>query len=206
MAVIRTVFLCSCLVGIVFTSSSCYKEPLHPIYQQYFPLDSTSREYFAFSKAGSQWVYEIQNWNETDTTKETSLNSSYNTGDSLSAQGILLNYETDVLNFTSTLAGNFTVNTTRLANARANHYLFSLTYSNYYLYSDISAMESNNVVFGATKLDSMQVLNRVFKNVIHLVNYSHPYIVDVYFVKNIGIIQKSVYGKVYQLKSWNIVN
>ena len=218
MNVIRSLFLCFCLVAIVFASSSCYKEPLIPYKGQKILVDSTCIAYFASYNIGSQWVYQKEGYSDVDTVNETSYNITFYGygGDKLDYGNTHYEYQYITVGYTSKVMGNLDATVARAEDDLTNCYFgfydlghglmlspdiwesSGIFYAEHFQYSD-----RNNT---ATILDSFQVLNHTFRNVLCLKGLMGYNFSELYFVKNIGLVERRVTNyPAFLLKDWSII-
>jgi len=207
MNAIRTFVLCLCLIAVVFISPSCYKEPLHPVTKQYILMDSFCRDYFDSYRQGSQWIYQIQGTNQIDTTTETTFLRIYQNDDSLLLTDYIERYyEGDYNAYQSKLVPIYysLVATGKNSCFWGLMYQFGAGMCIVESHGSFSQPQGTPGPTNGAIIDTFPVLNHVFYNVLHLsCSWDNQY-QDVYFAKNIGIVEKRRGAQVFLLKTWNV--
>ncbi len=217
MAVIHKFFLCFCIGALIIVSSSCYKEQLLPFVGKKILVDSTCTAYFASYNIGSQWVYQKEGSSDVDTVNETSYNIAFYGygGDELDYANTHYEYENITVGYTSQVMGNLDATAARTEDDLTNCY-FGFSDLGHGLLTNPDIMESGGIFQGvgsyngnhnnsATILDSFQVLGHTFRNVLYLKGLMGYNFSELYFVKNIGIIERRVTNyPAYLLKALTI--
>jgi len=188
---------------------SCYKEPILPYQLRKVFIDSTCVSYFASFQKGSQWIYQQEGTLKMDTVREWSFENIFWYGDSLAAQNINYGFQEITIACNSTLTGDFW---TFVACEDHRSNVFDYGFTDRSLFFDwpeeAATRESNGSFFGssqATILDTLQVLNHTFTNVLCLKGYMGPGYSELYFVKNIGLVKRMTTNyPPFLLKDWTI--
>jgi len=205
---VRTIFLFFGIGLIVPGLGGCYKAPLLPHIEYKVSVDSTSKSYFASYHTGSQWIYQKEGSGSLDTVVESSYDNEYYeyTGDPLDVGNTHYAYQNITVSYYSNISGSLTTSDNKDE---------SDTNSTYCAIEGENASRETKGTFNglyetfgyisATILDTFTVLNHTFTNVLYLKGVMGPGYSEIYFAKNVGIIEKKITNyPAYLLKSWAI--